>query len=64
MKKKIMMLLALIATLFVPAIYGASSASSATSTGTALDTRVKSAVASAVLPEFGTKPLGLTLIIR
>ncbi len=76
MKRKITMLkmsllIAVIAALFAPLLQAGEvsttvvrSVSSATSEMITFDTRVKTAIESEKLADFGTKPLGLSVIVR
>lgn len=76
MKRKITMLkmsllIAVVAALFAPLLQAEEetttvvrSASSATSATIAFDTRVKTVVETEKLADFGTKPLGMAIIIR
>ncbi len=74
MKRKITMLkmsllVAIVAALFAPFAQAedtstVSSVSSATSTAITFDTRVKTVVETEKIADFGTKPLGLSVIVR
>ena len=75
MKRKITMLrmsllIAVVAALFAPLLQAEEetpvvrSVSSATSATIAFDTRVKTVVETEKLADFGTKPLGMAIIIR
>ncbi len=74
MKRKITMLkmsllVAIVAALFAPFAQAEDtstvrSVSSATSTAITFDTRVKTVVETEKIADFGTKPLGLSVIVR